>query len=201
MRARAGDLARDEGLAAARRFVVEKDAVTGVETVGFAVVNRNPVRIELGHAIGTARIEGRGFLLRDFLHEAVEFGGGSLIETGLFPETEDTDRFEDAQRAQGVGIGSVFGFFEADGDVALGGEVINLVGLDFLNDADEVGGIRQVPVMQAETAVIDVRIFVDMIDAVGVEARRPAFDAVHLVTLVEQEFGEVGTILAGYTGD
>ena len=47
-----GDLARDEGFAAARGFVVEQDAVAGVQAVGFAVVLDDPVAVLLGHAIG-----------------------------------------------------------------------------------------------------------------------------------------------------
>src|SRR5256885_825677 len=60
----ARDLARDEDLAADRRFVVEEDAVAGIEAVGLAVVDRDPVRVELRHAVGRARIEGSRFALR-----------------------------------------------------------------------------------------------------------------------------------------
>ncbi len=38
-RQRAGDLAGDEGFAAHRRFVVEQDAVAGIDAVGLAVVD------------------------------------------------------------------------------------------------------------------------------------------------------------------
>ena len=79
----AGDLAGDEGLAAARRLVVEEDAVAGIHAVGLAVVHGDPVGIHLGHRIGRARVERRGFRLRDLLDQAVELGGGCLIEAGL----------------------------------------------------------------------------------------------------------------------
>jgi hypothetical protein len=46
-----------------------------------------------------------------------------------------------------------------------------------------------------------VRILVEVVDAVGVEQRAAALDAVHLVALVEQELGEVGAVLAGDAGD
>ena len=49
--------------------------------------------------------------------------------------------------------------------------------------------------------VLLVRILVEVVDAVGVEERRAALDAVHLVALVEQELGEVGAVLAGDAGD
>ena len=46
-----------------------------------------------------------------------------------------------------------------------------------------------------------VRILIEMIDPVGVEGRGPPLDAVNDVALVEQEFGEIGAVLAGDAGD
>jgi hypothetical protein len=40
-----------------------------------------------------------------------------------------------------------------------------------------------------------------MVDALGVEARGAADDAVHLVPLAEEELGEVGAVLARDSGD
>jgi hypothetical protein len=48
---------------------------------------------------------------------------------------------------------------------------------------------------------VDVRVAVKVVDAAGVEGRGTADDAMHLVTLREQEFGEIGTVLAGDAGD
>src|SRR5690606_11301851 len=42
----AGDLAGDEGFPAYGAFVVEQDAVRGMETVGLPVIDRNPVGVE-----------------------------------------------------------------------------------------------------------------------------------------------------------
>src|SRR5579872_2908770 len=67
----AGDLAGDEGFAADRALVVEKNTVGGKHSVGLAVVHRDPVAVEFGDAIRRARIKGRGFLLRHLLHEPV----------------------------------------------------------------------------------------------------------------------------------
>ena len=71
----ARDFAGDKGFAPARAFVVEQDAVAGVHAVGLAVVDRDPVGVELGHGVGAARVERRGFFLRGFLHQAVKLGG------------------------------------------------------------------------------------------------------------------------------
>ena len=49
--------------------------------------------------------------------------------------------------------------------------------------------------------VLDVRVLVEVVDAVGVEQRSAALDAVHLVALFQQEFGQIGAVLAGDAGD
>ena len=61
--------------------------------------------------------------------------------------------------------------------------------------------IGQVAVMQDEAPVALVRILVEVVDAVGVEQRGAALDAVDLVALLEQELGEIGAILAGDAGN
>jgi hypothetical protein len=40
-------------------------------------------------------------------------------------------------------------------------------------------------------------IFIDMVNARGIEKRRSTFDAVDLVPLGEKKFGEIGAILTG----
>src|SRR3984885_2449940 len=52
----ARDLARHKGLAADRTFMIEQDAIRGEHAVGLAVVHGDPVPVELGDAIGRARI-------------------------------------------------------------------------------------------------------------------------------------------------
>lgn len=68
----AGDLAGNEGFAAQGAFVVEEDAVAGVDAVGLPVVDGDPVRVKLGDRIRAARVEGGGFLLRGFLHQTIQ---------------------------------------------------------------------------------------------------------------------------------
>jgi hypothetical protein len=85
--------------------------------------------------------------------------------------------------------------------MALGCQVVDLVGLDLLEDADQVGGIGEVPVVENEIAVLLVGVLVEVVDAVGVEGGCPAFDAVDFIAFFQQEFGEVGAVLAGDAGD
>ncbi len=105
----AGDLAGDKGLAPARALVVEEDAVAGVHAVGLAVVHRDPVGVHLGHRVGAARVEGRGLLLRNFLHQAVKLAGAGLVEARLLLQAQDAHRLQQPQRAHGVYVCGVLG--------------------------------------------------------------------------------------------
>ena len=197
----ARDLARDEGLAAHRALVIEEDAVAGVHAVGLAVVHRDPVAVHLGGAVRAAWVEGRGLALRHLLHLPEHLAGGGLVEAGALGDAEDAHRLEQAERAEGVAVGRVLRRLEADLHVALGGEVVDLVRLGLLHDADEVGGVGEVAVVHEEAAAGHVRIRVEVVDAVGVEGAGAALDAVDGVALAEQELGQVGAVLAGDAGD
>jgi hypothetical protein len=70
-----------------------------------------------------------------------------------------------------------------------------------LDDAHQAGAVGHVAVVQDEAPVLLVRILVQVVDAVGIEQRAAALDAVHLVVLVEQELGEIGAVLASDAGD
>ena len=93
-----GDLAGDELQAAARRLVVEEDPRAGEEVVGLAVVDRDVVAVDLGHAVGAARVEGRALVLRRLAHLAEHLAGGRLVEAD--PGSTCADRLEHAGDAQ-----------------------------------------------------------------------------------------------------
>src|SRR5262249_10524482 len=60
---------------------------------------------------------------------------------------------------------------------------------------------RQVPVVREQANVLLVGIVVQVLDAVGVEARGPAHDAVDLVALLEKQLGQIRAVLAGDPSD
>jgi hypothetical protein len=148
-----------------------------------------------------ATVEGRGFLLRDLLHQAIQLAGAGLVEARLLGQAQDADGLEQPQRADAVGVGRVFGLLEADGHVAHRAQVVDLVGLHLLHDADQVGAVGEVAEMQLEALVVDMRVLVEVVDAVGVEQRRTALDTVDFVAFAQQQFGEVGAVLSGDAGD
>jgi hypothetical protein len=80
-------------------------------------------------------------------------------------------------------------------------EVIDLVRLDLLDQADQVGRIGEIAVMQYEAAAGLMRVLIQMVDTIGIEQRGTALDAVDLVALVEQQFGQISAVLAGNAGN
>ena len=60
-------------LSAGWRFVVEQNAVACIYTVGFTIIDRNPIGVKLCNGIGRTRIERCSFFLWDFLDHAVKF--------------------------------------------------------------------------------------------------------------------------------
>jgi hypothetical protein len=52
-----------------------------------------------------------------------------------------------------------------------------------------------------KVGVFNVWILVDVVHALGVKQAGPALDAVHDVAFFEQKFSQVGSVLAGDTGD
>ena len=85
--------------------------------------------------------------------------------------------------------------------MALGCEIVDFIRLGLLHDADQVRGIGHVAVMQLELLVLDVRVFVDVFDAAGIEARGAPLDSVYDVSLGQEEAGKVGAVLSGDAGD
>ena len=72
--------------------------------------------------------------------------------------------------------------------MALGAQVVHLVGLHLLHDAGEVAGVGQVAIVQFEVSVINMRVLVDVVYPLGVKRASPAFDAVHDIAFFQKEF-------------
>ena len=63
-----------------------------------------------------------------------------------------------------VGVGGIFRRLERHLHVRLGGEIVDFVRLRFLDDANQVGRVGQITVMQDEARIGHLRIFVEMLD-------------------------------------
>ncbi|THU44176.1 hypothetical protein C4D60_Mb02t04650 [Musa balbisiana] len=141
----AGDLAGDEVLATAGALVVEQDAVAGEQAVGLTVVDGVPVRGDLGGSVWRAGME-RGRLRLGRRRGAEHLGGASLVVAGGFGGA--ADGLEEAESAGGDDIGGVVGDLEGDGNVGLGGEVVDLIGEESVDPAAEGGCIGEVGIVE-----------------------------------------------------
>ena len=85
--------------------------------------------------------------------------------------------------------------------MALGAEMVDLVGLDLLEEVGERAGNGKIAVVEIDPRLGVVEVLVEVVDPVGVEGAGPADEPVDLIPLAEQELGEVGAVLAGDAGD
>jgi hypothetical protein len=85
--------------------------------------------------------------------------------------------------------------------VALGPQIVDLLGLHLLYYADKVGAVGKVSVVEKETHPLLVRVHVEVVDPIGIKEARSTLDAVHLVVLAEQKLGQIRPVLAGDAGD
>ena len=122
-----------------------------------------------------------------------------MIEAALHARV--SHGLEQAQRSAGDDIGSEFRHLEADLDVALRTEVVDLVGASIVKERGERTPVRQVGVVEEEARSGLVEVPIDVVEPVGVQAGGAALQAVDLIAFGKKELGEVGAVLAGATGD
>src|SRR3546814_4502473 len=116
---RTSDLTCHGRLAPKWAFMIEQNAVGGVHTVGFTVIYHDPISVKLRRRIGTARVEGRGFALRRFLHLPIKLRRGCLIEAGLLFQVKNTDRLQQAKGSDRISVRRIFGRLKPNSDMAL----------------------------------------------------------------------------------
>ena len=116
-------------------------------------------------------------------------------------ERENTNGLQQPEGSQGIGVGGVFGLLKRYLDMTLGGQVVDLVGLNLLHHVNQAGGIRHVAVVKHQAPLFLVGVLIQVVDAVGIQQGSAALDAMHFVPLFEQELGEIGAILTGDAGD
>lgn len=67
-------------------------------------------------------------------------------------------------------------------DVTLRTQIVDLIWLHFLDDVEQVAGVGQVAIVQHKIACADVRVLVQMINAVRVEEGATPSDTVDLIS-------------------
>ena len=87
--------------------MVEQHAIAGVHAIALAVIDSDPVGIELGNSIGATWIKRRGLLLWDLLNQAVELTRAGLVNTGFVGKPQDPNRLQNPQGTQSITIGGI----------------------------------------------------------------------------------------------
>src|SRR5438105_13771632 len=111
------------------------------------------------------------------------------------------DRIEQPQRPQRVDVARVLGRLEADLDVALRPEVVDLLRPHLVDQPRQPGGVGHVAVVEDQAKVGLVWVLVEVIDAARVDGGRAPDQPGNLIALLDQELSEVRAILTGDSGD
>lgn len=61
------------------------------------VVDKDPERVHLGHAVRGAWVEGRGLALGHLVHLAKHLGGGGLVDAGLVSQASAAHSLQQVQ--------------------------------------------------------------------------------------------------------
>jgi hypothetical protein len=85
--------------------------------------------------------------------------------------------------------------------VTLRAEVVDLIGLNPSQQIRERGSIVEISVMEMHVIVGCVSVFIDAVEALSIQRAGPTYDSVNLVTLGEEQLGEIRAILTGDAGD
>ena len=172
--------------------MVEEDSVGRVHPVRLAVVPRDPVAEDLGDAVRAPWVERRRLRLRRLDDLAEHLARPCFVEAA--PHALLADRVEQPQRAHAGRVRGELRNLEADLDVTLGAEVVDLVRLDRAHEPVEDGAVGQISEDELDLTE-------DVVDPRRIERARPPDHPVHLVVLLEQNLREVRAVLAGDAGD
>ncbi len=80
-------------------------------------------------------------------------------------------------------------------------KIVDFVGTDLLNQADQVGCVGDVAMVQEKANSRLMGIPIQMVDSRGIEKGCSPFYAMDDISLFEQELGQVRAILAGHSSD
>ncbi len=144
-------------------------------------------------------MERRRFVLGDFHGVAVHLRRARLVVPHLPAAVllVLTHGLKELERPKGADVYRVDRLIKAHTHMALGAEVVHLVGCDLAQRHRQRAGVGKVAVVKLQPRPRLVRVLVDVIEPVGVEARRAPDDAVDVVALSQEQLREVAAVLAG----
>jgi hypothetical protein len=154
------------------------------------------MRVELGNSVRAARIEGRGFILWNRPHLTEHFGCRGLVES--YGWVHDANRFQQVHRAQAGNLRRGNRLFKRYAHETLRSQVVHLGGTDCVQQTDARGQVCQVVFHQIQVGMLVDAKFLDPPEIYRTGAAEGAKDQ---VSLPQQQFRQIGTILSGNAGD
>ena len=148
--------------------------------------------IRLGNAVRRARVEGSVLVLWHLAYLPEHLRGGGLVEPRLGSGIPDgLQHLGDSERGELTGEHRLVPARRHEG---LRGQVVDLVGLQVAEQLRQRELIEQVALVQQDLAL-------EVSDALELFFGRAAHHPVHLVTLREEEVGQVAAVLSSDPGD
>src|SRR5262245_39009862 len=173
--------------------MVEKDAAAAKHVVTLTIIHRYPMTIHLGHSVGTARIEWRGFTLRYFLNIAKHLAAACLIEADLFG-VQQSNRFQHARYANSREFTRKDRLLPTGWHKAHRCQIIDFVGINSLYDINDGQLIQKVCLVKREVTL-------EVGNTFEILRTGTADDTVHLVAFLQQPIGQVTAVLSRNAGD
>jgi hypothetical protein len=114
------------------------------------------------------------------LHQSIQLTGRSLIESNFFGHAGSPNSIQHTKHSDTITVCCVFGHIKGNFHVTHGTQVVDFIRLCRRDDANQVGCVAQVPIMQKQLDSSLMTIFVNVINTTSVEARGAADDTVDL---------------------
>jgi hypothetical protein len=144
------DLPGHERPATPGALVVEQDTIARKHPIRLAVVDRDPVRIQLSNTVWAARVERSSLALGSLDDFAVEFGRGGLVEPDVFLESDCADGIKETKGSHTVDVSCVLSHLKGDFDMRLSTKVVNLSRQNLSENVHEVGTVGEITIVEFE---------------------------------------------------
>ena len=118
--------------------MIEQNAVRGVHAICFAIIHHDPIGIELGRRVGLIEDKKASFRSAGLPEPCRRARRWTPDRSGSSWSVPEGELLQEPKGAGSIGVSRIFRRLERDLHVALCGEIIDLVRLRFLNNADEV---------------------------------------------------------------
>ena len=109
--------------------------------------------------------------------------------------------FHNPETAHRCQVTCAFRNLEAQPNMRLPGQMIELSRLNLVDDSSDGGRVGQIRIVQKQAFFVDAGVIVERIQTRSFECAAATHDAVDFVAFFQQQLGEVGAVLACDSGD